>query len=91
MTRRLPSSLHPLVLGVFLVGCSGDKGSADSATPPHTGETGQTGPTAVWEEAFDTSSAGALSGVWGAYPPAKATRKSLVFAGGQAPQAPFET
>ncbi len=68
MTRPLPTSLSPLTLGALLVGCAGDKGSGDSAVPPHTGETGQVGPTAVWEEAFDTSSAGALSGVWGIAP-----------------------
>jgi hypothetical protein len=73
MSRR--SSTAPttglLLLASALPACSGSKDSADTAPTHHTGETGDSGtsgPTIVWEEAFDTSSTGALSGVWGTAP-----------------------
>ena len=55
----------------LFIACSGDKDSSTDEPTTHTGDTqdsGDAGPTVVWEEAFDTSSTGALSGVWGTAP-----------------------
>lgn len=63
--RALPG----LAVCAGLAACAGDKEPTGSTgTPTDSAETGDSGPTVVWTEAFDTSSTGALSGVWGSAP-----------------------
>jgi len=65
MTMKTPFSM--LFVTAFALACNGDKSDTDtdSDTAP---DTADTGPTVTWDEAFDTSSTGALSGVWGTAP-----------------------
>ena len=60
---RPPVGLLVVGTAVFSA-CSGK----DSSPEAHTGTTDTATPTVVWEEAFDTSGTGALSGVWGIAP-----------------------
>ncbi len=58
---------HAYMLALVLSACSGDKAS-DSAPGTDSSSPDTAVPTVSWEPAFDTSTTGALSGVWGVAP-----------------------
>lgn len=70
--RASAGALSVAVLCGVAVACSGDKDSSGAVVEDSAGTTDETGDPVggqvVWSEAFDTTSTGALSGVWGIAP-----------------------
>ncbi len=60
-------SRHALLVALLVTAC-GDKEPAETGTPPDDSGGGGGAATVTWAPAFDTSTTGSLSGVWGSGP-----------------------